>query len=130
MEYEMAMDILRAAPAISQTAEWSALLHSSRTIDDLLSIVRCYVDAWSPEDLARLPEDCRPVHMQYGDDVAFHAFRLVRAQCAGGDSNHALNQMAAFFAVASQRLSFLMAHAKAFPNEERALRSNRSRVSS
>jgi hypothetical protein len=127
MEYEMAMDILRASPAISQTSQWSALLRGSRTVDDLMSIVQQYVAAWRPDELATLPESCQPPPIQFGDDVAFYAFRLVRAQCQG-EASHALEQMAAFFAVASQRLSFLMAHAAAFPAEQRALQSSRRRV--
>ena len=125
----MAMDILRASPAITQTAEWSALLHGSRTVDDLMSIVQQYVASWRPDELTTLPENCQPPRIQHGDDVAVYAFRLVRAQCEV-ESNHALDQMAAFFAIASQRLSFLMAHAAAFPAEQLALKSSRRRVSS
>jgi len=127
MEYEMAMDILRAAPAVSQTAQWSGLLQSSRTVDDLMSIVQQYVSAWRPDELAALPEKCRPEPLAHGDDVALYAFRLVRAQYEV-EPNLALEQMAAFFAVASQRLSFLMAHAEAFPAEQRALQSSRRRI--
>ena len=127
MEYELAMDILRAAPAISQTAQWSTLLHGSRTVDDLMAIVQQYVASWRPDELAALPENCRPSQLQSGDDVAFYAFRLVQAQCEG-ESNHALEQMAVFFSIASQRLSFLMAHAAAFPAEQSALQSSRRRI--
>jgi len=89
-----------------------------------MSIVQQYVSAWRPDELAALPEKCRPEPLAHGDDVALYAFRLVRTQYEV-EPNHALDQMAAFFSVASQRLSFLMAHAQAFPAEQRALLSSR-----
>jgi hypothetical protein len=42
------------------TAAWLRRIRAANTSDKMLGIVREYLETWSPEDIARLPEDCRP----------------------------------------------------------------------
>lgn len=44
-----------------------------------MEIVRDYVSDWSPEELGRLPEECRPRKVHDGEDLSVWAVNLARA---------------------------------------------------
>lgn len=82
----------------------------ARFEEDVVALVREYLAEWRPEDLARIPEACRPGKVTDGEDIGFVAFRLTQHRCANAtDGNDAalLNIMAGFFTVAATRIAEL-----------------------
>ena len=68
-----------------------------------------------PEEIASLPESCRPGRFVDAEDVGNYALQLARAQC---DSGVALvNKLAAFMTNASLRLAQIMARASEVSSE-------------
>jgi hypothetical protein len=87
---------------------WQGQLEHADRPEAVLSLARDYFAQISPEEVAQLPEDCRPVRLVDADDVANYAFELARHQAAG-DGPEVLQKLATFFADASIRLSQLLA---------------------
>jgi hypothetical protein len=48
---------------------WSRLLDSASTPAAVVEVVRDYFVMWSPEEIALLPEACRPPHVRDATDV-------------------------------------------------------------
>jgi hypothetical protein len=46
---------------------------------DVLGLVRDYLGEWLPEELAHLPDECRPGKLRDGDDLGSLAVSLARA---------------------------------------------------
>jgi hypothetical protein len=88
-------------------ARWQPLLNSASTEADVLRIMREYLAALLPEDVALLPENCRISSIRSTEDVETAAVTL--AQC-DLKANHAdpasklLTEMAHTFAWAQARL--------------------------
>lgn len=73
-------------------------------------MVRDHLARWSPEEIALLPEDCRPGRIRDADDVSQWAFQLASNHCAGtvhGEAERLLERMLEFVTHAARRLSEL-----------------------
>ncbi len=74
----------------------------------MLTIVRDYVSDWLPEELGRLPEECRPRKVCDGEDLNLWAVNLARA-CVSFDIDPAhlpfVEEMDAFIGNACRRLA-------------------------
>jgi hypothetical protein len=57
---------------------WHAQLEAAADVDRLLSLTRDYLATFSPEHLARIPEDCRPGRIKGEDDIAYWSCRLAQ----------------------------------------------------
>lgn len=90
---------------------WQRRLADALTADEIIGVVKEYLATWRPDELARLPGDCRPGPMRDGEDIALYAFSTVRHQCLGGGADPELDRLATFFSAASHRLSQVMAAA-------------------
>lgn len=88
---------------------WQRRLAEAFTTEQVLWVVKDFLTSWHPEEIAALPDGCRPGPLDSADDVALYAYTLITSQCEAEESNAALHRMATFFAAASNRMSSLMA---------------------
>jgi hypothetical protein len=94
---------LRAA-----NSTWHLQLENADDPGHIVNVTRDYLATFSPEHLARLPEDCRPGRIKGEDDIAYWSCKL--AQCRHKDplvriDAELLQEMLNFFLHAWVRLS-------------------------
>ena len=91
-------------------ADWRGKLDAARHEDEILAIVRAYIDAQHPDDLESLPAAARPGHIVDSHELAGCAYNIVAAHCAsanGPDDGGLLYRLATFFAHAQARVASL-----------------------
>ena len=89
---------------------WQDILDGAESEHAVVRIVREFVAAIDPFELASLPPPCRPGKFVDAADVTDFAFEVVRHQCADNEpARHLVHKIAAFFSHASARLSRIMA---------------------
>jgi hypothetical protein len=92
--------------------DWRSLLRAASTEEEIISAARDYVATWSPEEVARLPAECRPGRIRDGEDIGRWAFDLATAHCAttvGGEEEDLLTKMLVFVTHAAGRLAEIKA---------------------
>jgi hypothetical protein len=98
--------------------DWRNLIRDSASEDEVVSLVLDHMARWSPEEIARLPEDCRPARVRDGDDISRWAYLLASSHCAGtvpaGDEP-LLERMLEFVTQAAIRVSELKAAEASVP---------------
>lgn len=103
------------------STRWPERLRSALTEEEVVHVAKDYLALWTPEELGKLPLNCRPGPITNGEDVAAYAFAMVHRQCMAGPHEAELHRMAAFFAAASHRISqILAAVSRSAANRERA----------
>ena len=93
--------------AAQVSARWLAELSLADSSEEVISVARAYLDAWSPEELRRLPPHCRPERLESAKAIHELAFLLDRAQehcCSALIDALVVDRMAAFFAAAARAL--------------------------
>jgi len=96
---------------------WQGRLASANTRESVVDVARDFLAQVGPEEIARMPADCRPGKLVDDDDVANYAVTLARRSCDPDFfSDHSLQRIAAFFGDALGRLSQLTP--AALPSEE------------
>ena len=91
---------------------WQESLDMARSEHDVVKVVREFVAALNPYELAQLPSSCRPGKFFSAEDITSFAFDVVRFHCEEQEATRELvHKIAAFFSYASTRLSQLMARA-------------------
>jgi hypothetical protein len=99
---------------------WFQQLDDSTTPADVVAISRDYLATWSPEEIARLPHDCRPGRLRDASDIEeLHACAVdaYRATRASGEELRALQLLTSFLVRASQRIVALREDDPAPPPE-------------
>ena len=94
--------------------DWRNLILSSSHETEVLELVRDHLARWSPEEIARLPVECRPPRIRDAEDISRWAFDLASTHCAQGSQgsdNPMLERMLEFVTQAAIRLSELRAEA-------------------
>lgn len=93
--------------------DWRNLIRASGHEEEVLSLVRDHMARWSPEEIARLPEDCRPGRIRDAEDISQWAFLLASNHCAGygRDDDGLLERMLELVTQAAIRLSELKTEA-------------------
>ncbi len=79
---------------------------------DVVGLVRDHLARWTPEEIARLPQDCRPPRIRDAEDISRWAFELASTHCAQNMSEADepfLDRMLEFVTQAAMRLSVLNA---------------------
>ena len=87
------------------------VIAASPTEHDVVLAVREYLAMWSPEELARLPAECRPGKITDAEDISDLAYRLSRAhlEFAGpDDDSRLLERMMSFVSHAGSHVSGLV----------------------
>jgi hypothetical protein len=104
------MSLLRIHPAT--TASWSELLSRAGCADEVLTTARDFLARFSPEEVAQLPQECRPAKLVDETDVTDYAFLLASDACTAIDAVGVHARLSAFFAAASARIGELSAAAR------------------
>jgi hypothetical protein len=89
---------------------WYRQVDNAKSSLEVVAISRDYFATWSPEELARLPEGCRPGRIRDEEDVEALHGKLVdeyRNTRASGDELSALQQITSFLVRASIRIAEL-----------------------
>jgi hypothetical protein len=89
---------------------WQRAIRSASSESVAIDALRDYMAQWTPGELARLPEDCRPGPLLDAESVAQWAVHLTRSELkfAGGrDAADLLHGLASVFVEASSRLAQL-----------------------
>jgi hypothetical protein len=90
---------------------WQGQLDQATRPEAVIVVARDYLAQVSPEEIAQLPENCRPGRLVDATDVSDYAFELARRQ-SSPDAPEVLHKLAAFFADASMRLSQILAESQ------------------
>ena len=100
--------------ATAPPEDWRNLILSSSQEEEVIGLVRDYLARWSPEEIARLPVECRPRRLRDAEDISRWAFDLASSHCAQsgkGSDNPMLERMLEFVTQAAIRISELNAEA-------------------
>ena len=101
--------------ATAPVEDWRNLIRTSTHEDEVIELVRGHMARWSPEEIARLPEDCRPPRIRDAEDISRWAFCLASTHCSqqrmAVDDEALLDRMLEFVTHAAVRLSELKAEA-------------------
>jgi hypothetical protein len=62
-------------------SRWHLRMDEAGRTDEVLAILRDYVDSLTPAELAALPAKCRPGRLKGDDDIAHWTFILAQHQC-------------------------------------------------
>ena len=89
---------------------WHGQLEEAKTPEAVLGVARDYLAQISPEEVAELPIECRPVRIVDADDLAIYAVTLAR-RAARDDSPDLVNKLSTFIADATVRMSQVLAQA-------------------
>lgn len=88
---------------------WQGRVDAADEEREIVSIAREFLAQFTPEEIHRLPAECRPGKLMDANDVTTYAFELVRHDCGGDPEAAALvHKLAGFFSAASIRLSQLL----------------------
>lgn len=98
---------------------WQGQLDHATRPEAVLAVARDYLAQVSPEEIAQLPEDCRPQRLVDADDVATYALELAHRQ-ASPNTPEVLHKLAAFFSDASTRLSQILAETSVADGDQEA----------
>jgi len=97
---------------------WFRQLDDARTTDQVIAIARDYFASWTPEELGRLPRDCRPGRMKSERDLEDLHVCVVeefgRSE-ATGDDLATLQRLTSFVVRASVRSAQLAGEDDAAP---------------
>lgn len=102
-------------------------LRAAASEEEVVEIVRDYVSDWIPEELARLPENCRPQKVRDGEDLNVWALNLARASVSFEIDPEYLplvEEMDAFVGHACRRVAELH-HAESLPAARKPERETR-----
>jgi hypothetical protein len=102
---------------------WLFTLNAASSEKDVLAAVRDYLATWTPLEISRIPEDCRPGKIACAEDVGDFAFRLSQAHLSFNGpitDRLLLDRLMSFFVhanarVAQLRLEAHMLEEKLFP---------------
>ena len=95
---------------------WQGRLNECLDEHDVVQTVRDYLARLEPEEIASLPEPCRPGRFVDAEDVGNYALQLARTQCDSGEA--LVGKLAAFMTSASLRLAQIMARASEVSSED------------
>ena len=99
-------DQASVTPAALQRSIWDLTIGEAATEHDIIELTLYFISTWTPQELARLPVDCRPGRVRGAEDIGSLAVNLSRAVMSAStlDAPY-VQRMAGFFSQASERLS-------------------------
>jgi hypothetical protein len=89
--------------------DWHARLMKAERAEDVIQLAIDFLASWTPEELAKLPEACRPGQVRTAADVSECAYALAQCRLTGEEHTDELLRMVSFFTTAAQRLAQLLA---------------------
>ena len=91
---------------------WFQQIESAKSPSEVVAVTRDYLARWTPEELSRLPEPCRPGRVKDEQDISQLHVRLVEEygrNRLAGDALSALQRITGFIVRASVRIAHLQA---------------------
>lgn len=82
------MAISAESKAQQRTARWTSLLHGATTELMVVTLVREYLQTWTPSELEPLPITIDAQQIQTGQDVSDLAVEIARAELKYGSQDH------------------------------------------
>lgn len=85
---------------------WIHALERAGSRKSLTDLVNEYLATWTPAEISRLPEPCRPGRMHGVEDILYWDGVLAEAYCSGavhGPDNETYDRILAFIAAAAVR---------------------------
>ena len=83
-------------------------LRDAATEGEVVGLVRDFIGEWLPEEIGRLPAECRPGKLRDGEDLSLLAVNLARS-CVSFDVDpedlHVVDEMDAFVGHACRRIA-------------------------
>lgn len=82
-------------------------LSKARSVDEILAVTREYLSGWSRDDLAGLPDHCRPGRVKDRGDIELWADRLLsatRTETLVIENESRLDRLTHHFLIASVRI--------------------------
>ena len=95
-------------PPRSSVPDWRRHLLRATNEHEILALTREYVATWGPDDISRLPDECRPGRIRDGDDISQCAYELARAHTSlrySDEDDALLVRMLAFMSEAAMRMA-------------------------
>jgi hypothetical protein len=89
---------------------WLYSLDAAESEKDVLAAARDYLAMWTPLEISRIPEECRPGKIVASDDIGDIAFRISQAHLASSGpiaDRLLLERMMSFFVHANARIAQL-----------------------
>ena len=89
---------------------WHQMVDTAQNPAEVLDIARDYMSSLTGDDLASVPDDCRPGELRDPSDIDFWNLRLaeeLRSIWGTGRDGHMVTELSQFFLHASVRLSRL-----------------------
>ena len=97
-----------AQPPRSPMPDWRRHFVAATTEHEVVTLAREHVASWEPQQLANLPEECRPGRIRDGDDISHSAYDLARAHCSlryDGEQDVLVLRLLAFMSEAAIRVA-------------------------
>lgn len=93
-------------------SDWHLALSRVKTPSALVGICNEFLASWTPEQLATLPQDCRPSHFDETSQIQHWIGVLAEALCAAGadEATDGLRHMLGFLFRASDRAAEIDGH--------------------
>jgi hypothetical protein len=89
---------------------WYRQLDNAKSSLEVVAVARDFMAGWSPRDIARLPDACRPGKLRDASDIEhLHALLVdeYRGTRASGEELMSLQELTSFFVRASMRIAEL-----------------------
>ena len=92
----------------SSMLDWRRYLARAATEHEIVKLTREYLATWGPEEISRMPANCRPGRIVDGEDISQWAYELARAHTSlryDDEQDALLVRMLAFMSEAAMRLA-------------------------
>lgn len=91
------------------TQGWQRRLDETSTQEEVVAVVNDFLALWTPDEIAALPEDCRPGPIENAQNVNAYALRLAHCQLSANlRAAPELRRMASFLTKAALRVYQLL----------------------
>jgi hypothetical protein len=95
--------------AYPMPATWQDQLSGARTEGEVVDVARDFIARFTPDEIAQLPDACKPGKIVDAEDISELALTLMRHHCDDGEgATTPIHRLAAFFSNASVRVSQLL----------------------
>ena len=89
---------------------WYDAISQAADRKSLAALVNDYLAMWSPEEMGRLPADCRPDRIRGVEDIGYWRQTLSNSYCSGAvhhEESGTLSRLIGFLTAAAERLAIL-----------------------
>lgn len=95
-------------PPRSSMPDWRRHLVAATSEHEVVNLTREYLATWGPDDISRLPPECRPGRIRDAEDISQWAYDLARAHTSlryDDEIDALLLRMLAFMGEAAMRMA-------------------------